>query len=222
MSRGSSNLTASTLLRAYAMGAFPMARHRHDERLFWVDPNERGIVPLDGFHLSRSLKRTIRRGVFTVRCDTAFEAVMRLCAEATPTRPDTWINDDILRLFAELHLAGVAHSVESWSGDTLIGGVYGLSLGSAFFGESMFSRATDASKVALAHLVARLKKGGYTLLDTQFITPHLSRFGAIEIPRQDYQRRLAEAISARAEFYGDLGDDEALALLSSQSNTQIS
>ena len=221
MSRGSSNLTASTLLRAYAMGAFPMARHRHDERLFWVDPNERGIVPLDGFHLSRSLKRTIRRGVFTVRCDTAFEAVMRLCAEATPTRPDTWINDDILRLFAELHLAGVAHSVESWSGDTLIGGVYGLSLGSAFFGESMFSRATDASKVALAHLVARLKKGGYTLLDTQFITPHLSRFGAIEIPRQDYQRRLAEAISARAEFYGDLGDDEALALLSSQSNTQI-
>ena len=222
MSRESSDLTASTLLRAYAMGAFPMARHRYDERLVWLDPEERGIIPLETFHLSRSLKRTIRRGEFTVRCDTAFEAVMRHCAEATPKRPKTWINEDILRLFAELHGAGLAHSVESWVGDTLVGGVYGLSLGSAFFGESMFSRAADASKVALAHLVARLKKGGYTLLDTQFTTPHLSRLGAIEIPRHDYHRRLTHALATMAVFYGDLGDEEALVLLSSQSSTQIS
>lgn len=215
-------LTPDQLVRAYSMGVFPMARHRNDARLFWIDPEERGILPLDDFHLSRSLRKTLRKGEFIVRCDTAFEKVMRLCAEPTPDRPETWINDEILRLFVELHHLGITHSIEAWFGEELVGGLYGLSLGSAFFGESMFSRATDASKVALAHLVARLRKGGYTLLDTQFVTEHLAHFGAIEIPRRDYLQMLAEALGKRATFYGDLPGDEVLALLSSQSNTQIS
>lgn len=215
-------LTAEQLLRAYALGIFPMARRRDDPRIYWVDPEERGILPLDEFHIPRSLRKTVRQGVFEIRCDTAFQQVMELCAEAAPDRPDTWINDPILQLFIELHHQGRAHSVEAWQGDKLVGGLYGLSLGGAFFGESMFSRATDASKVALVHLVARLRKGGYSLLDSQFVTDHLSRFGAIEISRADYQLRLLDALKRHGVFYGDLGAEDPLALLSTQSSTQIS
>ena len=215
-------LTSDQLLRAYALGVFPMARRRDDTKLFWIDPESRGILPLQAFHLPRSLRKTLKRGTFTVRCDQAFPEVMRRCAEATENRPETWINDEIFRLFCELFEVGLAHSVESWIGDELVGGLYGLSLGGAFFGESMFSRADDASKVALAHLVARLRKGGYALLDTQFVTSHLAQFGAVEIPRRDYLTRLARAIEQPAQFYGALGDDEVLALLSEQPITQMS
>jgi leucyl/phenylalanyl-tRNA--protein transferase len=215
-------LTADQLVRAYSMGVFPMARHRHDARLFWIDPEERGILPLDRFHLSHSMRKALRRTDLAVRCDSAFEAVIRLCAEEAPDRPATWINDEILRLFVELHRHGMAHSVEVWRDSALVGGLYGLSLGGAFFGESMFSRETNSSKIALAHLVARPRKGGYTLLDTQFVTEHLSQFGAIEIPRRDYLQLLADAIGKKVTFYGDLPGTDVLALLSSQSNTQIS
>jgi leucyl/phenylalanyl-tRNA--protein transferase len=204
------------------MGVFPMARHRHDRRLFWVDPEERGILPLEEFHVSRSLRKVVRGDTFTIRCDCAFAQVMRLCAEATPNRPETWINDDILRLFVELNELGMAHSVETWQGDTLVGGLYGLALGGAFFGESMFSRVAEASKVALVHLAARLRLGGYSLLDTQFVTKHLKQFGAIEVPRAEYLRLLTIALNQTAMFYGDLGGADPLAVLSSQSKTQTS
>lgn len=193
-------LTSDLLLRAYAMGIFPMARSRADSRLYWIDPDQRGILPLDSFHIPRSLKKTLNRGSFELRVDTAFEAVMQGCAQPTDGRPDTWINEEIVRLFVELHHLGMAHSVETWRGDALVGGLYGLSLGAAFFGESMFSRDTDASKVALVDLVARLKRGGYQLLDTQFVTEHLSRFGALEIPRHHYLKLLGNAVELPAAF----------------------
>lgn len=193
-------LTSDLLLRAYAMGIFPMARSRHDPRLYWIDPDQRGILPLDAFHVPRSLRKVLRREVFEIRCDTAFEAVMEGCSEATQDRPDTWINDEIVALFVELHHLGMAHSVETCLDGELVGGLYGLSLGGAFFGESMFSRVTDASKIAMVHLVARLKTAGYTLLDTQFVTEHLARFGAIEIARADYLRRLNQATEIPAVF----------------------
>jgi len=215
-------LTADQLLRAYALGVFPMARQHDDPRLYWVDPEKRGILPLDSFHLPRSLKKVLRQERFTFRIDSAFEGVMGLCAESTARRPETWINAEIARLFTELHHAGLAHSVESWHGDRLVGGLYGLSMGAAFFGESMFSRATDASKCALAYLVAVLRKGGYTLLDTQFVTDHLAQFGTVEIPRKEYLRLLAKALETPASFQGGLGLDELLALLSVQSTTQTS
>jgi leucyl/phenylalanyl-tRNA--protein transferase len=194
-------LTSDLLLRAYAMGIFPMARSRHDPRLYWVDPDQRGILPLDEFHVPRSLKKVLRHGLFEVRCDHAFAAVMAGCAEAAPERPDTWINDEIIRLFVELHRLGMAHSVETWIDGQLVGGLYGLGLGAAFFGESMFSRVPEASKVALVHLVARLKRSGYQLLDTQFVTDHLAHFGAREVSRQDYLRLLARAIDVPAAFH---------------------
>lgn len=204
-------LTSDLLLRAYAMGIFPMARSRTDQRLYWIDPDQRGILPLDNFHVPRSLRKTLRRQPFEIRIDTAFEAVMQGCAQSTGERPDTWINDEIVRLFVELHHLGMAHSVETWRDDCLVGGLYGLSLGSAFFGESMFSRETDASKVALVDLVARLKRAGYLLLDTQFVTEHLSRFGATEIPRHLYLKRLAAAVDAPAVFpRGPVSWQEAL------------
>lgn len=193
-------LTADLLLHAYAAGIFPMARSRSDARLYWIDPEQRGILPLTGFHVSHRLRRTLRRGGFEIRCDSAFEAVMRACGAPAPDRPETWINDQIVRLFVDLHQRGLAHSVEAWQDGILVGGLYGLALGAAFFGESMFSRRTDASKVALVHLVARLKAGGFRLLDTQFVTAHLSRFGAIEIPRQDYRRLLSDALIRPARF----------------------
>ena len=191
-------LTPELLLRAYAAGIFPMAETADDPEVFWVDPEQRGILPLDGFHLPRRLARTLRQDVFDVRCDAAFEAVVRGCAEATHDRPKTWINDEIVRLYAALHRLGFAHSVETWRGGELVGGLYGVSLGAAFFGESMYSRVTDASKVALAQLVARLRLGGFRLLDTQFVTEHLQQFGAVEISRAQYHRRLTAAIQLKA------------------------
>lgn len=193
-------LTSDLLLRAYAMGIFPMARSHDDPRLYWIDPDQRGILPLDTFHVPKSLRKTLKQGRFQLRVDTAFAEVMAGCALTTTGRPDTWINDEIVRLFVELHRLGLAHSVESWRDGKLVGGLYGLALGSAFFGESMFSRETDASKVALVDLIARLKQGGYALLDTQFVTDHLARFGAMEIPRQDYLKRLTQAVDMPAIF----------------------
>lgn len=220
-------LTPEILLRAYACGVFPMARSRDDPRLYWVEPEERGILPLDGLHVPRTLLKTLRRERFEVRCDTAFEAVMLGCAAPAPDRPETWINDQIFTLFGQLHRLGMAHSVETWADGELVGGLYGLALGGAFFGESMFSRRTDASKVALVHLCARLVAGGFTLLDTQFVTDHLSRFGAQEIPKAEYQESLASAIRQPARFYSDVPLEEVVAFARAsssdrQSNTQRS
>ena len=193
-------LTPEILVRAYAAGIFPMAESTDDPELFWVDPRRRGILPLDAFHVPRRLRRVVRRQIFEIRCDSAFEDVIRGCAEASEKRPNTWINDEIVRLYAALFAHGAAHSVECWRDGRLVGGLYGVSLGSAFFGESMFSAETDASKVALVHLVARLRLCGFRLLDTQFLTPHLARFGGIEISRKHYHRLLAEALTYRAVF----------------------
>lgn len=177
-----------------------MARSRDDPKLYWIDPEQRAIIPLEAFHISKSLQKTLRSKHFEIRCDTAFEQVTRACGEAADDRPDTWINEEIVQLFVELHQLGLAHSVETWREGRLVGGLYGVALGGAFCGESMFSRETDASKVALVHLVARLKQGGFTLLDVQFVTDHLQRFGAIEISREEYQARLADAIHLSAFF----------------------
>mgnify|MGYP001551205954 FL=1 len=194
-------LTPAILLRAYAEGIFPMAERRGDPELFWVSPEMRGIIPLDAFHVPKRLARTVKSDRFAVTADMAFADVMRACAEPTPDRPESWINDEIVRLYTALHAAGHAHSIECWRDGRLVGGLYGVKLGAAFFGESMFTRERDASKVALAHLVARLRRGGFALLDTQFLTAHLARFGTIEIPRAQYHALLARAISHEAEFY---------------------
>jgi leucyl/phenylalanyl-tRNA--protein transferase len=193
-------LTPDMLLRAYAIGVFPMAEDRDDPDLFWVDPRMRGIIPLDAFHVPKRLRRTLRNGDFRVTVDTEFEATIEACAEATQVRPRTWINDRIIMLYTSLYHLGYAHSVECWLGGRLIGGLYGVAMGGAFFGESMFSRESDASKIALIHLVARLRVGGFSLLDSQFITRHLRRFGAVEIPRSEYRQRLAEALKQNADF----------------------
>ncbi|CAA7615220.1 leucyl/phenylalanyl-tRNA--protein transferase [Magnetospirillum sp. UT-4] len=193
-------LTSDLLLKAYALGIFPMARSRTEPRLYWIDPDQRGILPLDGFHVPKSLRKVLKRGGFELRVDTAFSQVIEGCARTTRTRPDTWINDQIATLFIDLYRLGLAHSVETWQGGRLVGGLYGLALGGAFFGESMFSTETEASKVALVDLVARLKIGGYRLLDTQFVTEHLVRFGAVEIPREKYLRMLSDAIELPAAF----------------------
>lgn len=177
-----------------------MAESAEDPELFWVDPRRRGILPLDAFHVPRRLRRAVRHGGFEIRCDTAFEDVIRGCAEATEKRPNTWINDEIVRLYEALFARRAVHCVETWRGGMLVGGLYGVSLGAAFFGESMFSRDADASKVALVHLAARLRLGGYRLLDTQFLTPHLARFGGVEISRARYHRLLADALAYRASF----------------------
>lgn len=191
-------LTPDLLLRAYADGLFPMAERRGDPALYWVSPEKRGIIPLDGFHVPRRLARTVRSGRFTVTADRAFVPVMQACAAPTADRPESWINDEILRLYTALHAGGHAHSVECWRDGALAGGLYGVRLGGAFFGESMFSRRRDASKVALVALVEGLKRGGFTLLDTQFLTSHLARFGAVEIPRARYLALLADAMARDA------------------------
>jgi leucyl/phenylalanyl-tRNA--protein transferase len=193
-----SRLDPDLLLRAYSVGVFPMADSRDAQEIFWVEPKKRGVLPLDGFHLSRSLAKTIRSDRFTVTADTAFAEVVARCAEARPERPDTWINPQIEAAYADLHARGHAHSVECWQDGALVGGLYGVKLGGAFFGESMFSRRRDASKVALAWLVARLRTGGFTLLDCQFITDHLASLGAIEIGRDDYVALLDGALGAGA------------------------
>lgn len=191
-----STLTPELLLHAYSIGIFPMAEHRNDPDIFWVDPRQRGIIPLDGFHLSRSLARFMRRSDWTVTTDSAFDAVVQACAN----RPNTWINERIAELYGQLHAMGHAHSIEIWEGEALAGGVYGVSLGGAFFGESMFSGRTNGSKTALACLVDRLRRSGYTLFDTQFLTEHLQSLGGIEIPRDAYQEQLSEAITVTASF----------------------
>lgn len=193
-------ITPEILLRAYACGVFPMAEAANDPTIHWVDPERRGVILPGRFHIPRSLAKTVRRGTFEMRIDTAFARVLDLCAEPAPGRRDTWINEPIRRLYLQLYRMGFAHSVESWKDGELVGGLYGVSLGGAFFGESMFSRETDASKVALVHLWDRLMAGGYRLLDTQFLTGHLSRFGAIEIDRAEYHRLLEDALDVSASL----------------------
>lgn len=212
-------ITADILLRAYAYGVFPMGESRDDPSLYWVDPQERGIIPLDGFKLPRKLRSTVRKSPFKVTIDTAFRDVMEACALPAPGRSGTWINDRIVDLYCELHERGYAHSVECWKDEQLVGGLYGVSLGAAYFGESMFSRETDASKIALTYLVARLRRGGFKLLDTQFVTDHLAQFGALEIPRDEYRRRLAEAITLPSDFYSLDPDATAEEIVQSVSQT---
>jgi leucyl/phenylalanyl-tRNA--protein transferase len=210
---------ARDLLACYARGVFPMADAREDERVFLIDPERRGIIPLDDFHVSRRLARTVRTEPFEIRTDTAFRTVVQACAEAGPGRHQTWINHTIEDLYVQLHGLGFAHSVECWQGGELVGGLYGVSLHGAFFGESMFSRARDASKVALVHLVARLVAGGYQLLDAQFMTEHLTQFGAMEISRPDYHRRLARAMAVEGAFQraGGMAGAAALQVISQAS-----
>ena len=189
-------LDPETLLQAYAMGIFPMAEGREDPEIHWVDPRRRGVMPLDGFHLSRSLARLMRQTAYTVTVDQDFDGVVSACAD----RGETWISHRIQVLYGQLHRRGFAHSIEVRDNGALVGGVYGVPLGGAFFGESMFSRVTGASKIALAHAVHRLRAGGFILFDTQFLTPHLASLGAVEIPRAEYHRRLATALALPASF----------------------
>ncbi len=216
------DITPDLVLKAYAYGVFPMAKSRDDTDVFWVQPKLRGVLPLDNFHIPRSLKKRLRQGKFTVTIDQDFAGVMAGCAESAEGRTDTWINDRIMQLFTALHHAHVAHSVEVWEDGRLVGGLYGLAMGSAFFGESMFSRVTDASKIALCHLVAILKNGDFTLLDTQFITDHLKRFGTIEISQQEYLAQLSAALTRKGTFDGPVDQRGLEALLFSQRITQTS
>ena len=207
MSRRSLEITPDLMLRAYRAGLFPMAETRRGERLYWLDPEQRGTLPLDGFHLPRRLLRTLLSGAFTVTADADFPAVIAGCAALAPGREDTWINHEIERLFTELYRLGHAHSLETWQDGKLVGGLYGVALGGVFFGESMFSRARDASKIALVHLAARLRLGGFRLLDTQFVTTHLAQFGAVEVPRDDYKVLLAAALEAPAAWPAEPAPD---------------
>ena len=196
MPKDSASLTPDLLLHGYTIGVFPMSDGRNDPDIFWVDPKRRGVLPLTGFHISRSLARDMRRTAWRFSVNAAFEAVIDGCAD----RPQTWINTEIQSVYAALHRTGYAHSVEVWDGRELIGGVYGVALGAAFFGESMFSRRTNASKMALAACVERMQRGGFTLYDTQFLTAHLKSLGGIEIPRARYHVRLANGLERRASF----------------------
>jgi leucyl/phenylalanyl-tRNA--protein transferase len=200
MSRRTVEITTELMLRAYRHGLFPMAETRRGERLYWLDPERRGVLPLDRFHFPRRLARTVLSDAFSVTVDQDFAGTIAGCASSAPGREDTWINQQIERLFGELHQQGHAHSVESRIDGHLVGGLYGVAIGGVFFGESMFSMVRDASKVALVHLVARLRLGGFQLLDTQFVTAHLAQFGAEELPRDDYKVRLAQAVGVPAEF----------------------
>ena len=195
------SLDSQTLLNAYAKGVFPMSDSADDPEIFWVQPKERGIIPLDDFHVPSSLAKTIRQRRFEIRINHSFPDIMRACAEATGDRPSTWINEVIFDAYCELHRIGHAHSVEAWSENKLVGGLYGVTLGGVFFGESMFSRQADASKVCLVILVERLRARGFKLLDTQFTTDHLKRFGAIDVPRKAYEKLLAAALIGNAKFY---------------------
>ena len=213
MSRRTFEITPELMLRAYRAGLFPMAETRRGERLYWLDPELRGILPLDGFHLPRRLRRTVLSDAFEVAVDRDFAGVIEGCAAAAPGREDTWINGEIERLFGDLFRLGHAHSVECRQDGALVGGLYGVVLGGVFFGESMFSRARDASKVALVHLVARLRLGGFRLLDTQFVTAHLSQFGAIEVPREEYKMLLSFAVDQPARFPREIGAEALRAQL---------
>ena len=204
-----SEITPEIVLKAYAAGIFPMAESADDPDVYWIEPSSRGVIPLDKFHIPARLARTVRADIFDVRVDTDFAGVIAGCAEPGPGRQGTWINETIRNLYTALHERGFAHSVECYRAGKLAGGLYGVALGAAFFGESMFSRERDASKVALVHLVARLKAGKFKLLDTQFVTQHLRRFGAVEIPRARYRTLLRAAVAAKADFYGFDGSGAA-------------
>lgn len=218
-------LTPELILKAYACGVFPMAERHDSPDVYWIDPDFRGVLPLDEFHLPRRLARTVRSGLYEVRVDHDFVGTIKGCAKRTYKRRDTWINAPLVRIFSELHHRGHAHSVETWRDERLVGGLYGVAIGAVFFGESMFSTERDASKVALVALIERLKRGGFALLDTQFVTAHLRRFGAIEIPRADYLTRLSAALSRRASFYFEeleaAGVEPAVGRVA-QSTTQMS
>jgi leucyl/phenylalanyl-tRNA--protein transferase len=212
-------ITPELLLQAYRIGVFPMGERRDDPKLYWLDPRVRAVLPLDGFHLPKRLARTVRSGHFEVSADTAFRETMQACAEPRPGHPESWINEPILALYGELYSRGHAHSVECRRNGELVGGLYGVSVGAAFFGESMFSRERDASKVALVHLVARLVQGGFRLLDCQFMTEHLRSFGAIEIPRDDFRALLADAVDRIAAFHRDLGGADPCAIVQASTRT---
>lgn len=212
-------ITPQVLLKAYAVGIFPMAESADDPGLYWIEPEARGIIPLGGFHLPQRLRRTVASGRFEIRVDNDFSAVIDACAGAAIERPKTWINARIRKLYGDLFDLGACHTVEAWRDGRLVGGLYGVVLGAAFFGESMFTRERDASKVALVHLVARLKAGGFRLLDTQFTTPHLKQFGAVDIDRRVYQELLDEAIAAKADFYRLPGGATSDVVLQSVSQT---
>ena len=208
-----SAITPQVLLKAYSVGVFPMAESATDPSLYWVEPEERGIIPLNDFHISHSLKKSVRHAGFEIRVDTAFDAVIAHCAEVSSTRPETWINTRIRKLYSQLHKMGCAHCVETWRGDKLLGGLYGVRIGAAFFGESMFSRETEASKVALVHLVARLNHGKFRLLDAQFLNDHLKQFGCTTLAKLDYRLLLDEAIDADADFQSFKHDEDVEAVL---------
>jgi len=215
-------ITPEVLLKAYACGIFPMAESADDPALYWIEPEMRGIIPLDRFHVPARLARTVRSDRYTVTVNRDFEGVLDGCAEPQPGRQRTWINTRIRMLYRKLHERRHCHSVEVYDGETLVGGLYGVSLGRAFFGESMFHRARDASKVALVHLIARLKAGGFRLLDTQFVTDHLKTFGAVEVPRRQYHKLLEGALGSDADFSAlatnrPVTGEEALAQLKAQS-----
>ena len=206
-------ITPQVLLKAYASGVFPMAESAEDNALYWIEPELRGIIPLDGFRASKSLRKACRRQAFEVRIDTAFSDVIRACAEWAPDRKTTWINGRILSLYNQLFKMGFCHSVECWRDGELAGGLYGVRIGAAFFGESMFTRQRDASKVALVHLVARLRAGGFELLDAQFINDHLKQFGAVELPRAEYHELLEDALQKDADFNAFASDDDCETVL---------
>lgn len=211
MSRRQFEISPDLVLRAYRAGLFPMAESRRGDRLYWLDPELRGVLPLDGFHLSRKLKRLALSGRFEVTANRDFPGVITGCAAPAAGREDTWINPEIERLFLALHRMEHAHSLEVWEGGALVGGLYGVALGGAFFGESMFSRARDASKLALVHLVARLRLMGFTLLDAQFQTAHLAQFGCREVPRPTYKRLLADAVEQVVRWRDELDPAEVAA-----------
>lgn len=207
--------TIKTVLGAYAAGLFPMGDSRNSDDLHWIDPQRRAVFPLDAFHIPRSLRRALRKDPFAIQCDTAFTTVVEACAAPRTAEAETWINPTIKQLYRELFEAGFAHSVECWAEGQLVGGLYGVSLGAAFFGESMFSRHSNSSKIALTHLVARLKKSGYCLLDAQFMTAHLAQFGAVEMSRQDYHHLLDKALVKTPPFITELSPDELAGFVSS-------
>jgi leucyl/phenylalanyl-tRNA--protein transferase len=212
-------ITPELLLQAYRIGVFPMGESRDDPKLYWLDPRLRAVLPLDGFHLPKRLARTVRQDTFEISADTDFLGVMRACAEPRPGHPESWINEPILALYGELFARGHAHSIECRHAGKLVGGLYGVSVGAAFFGESMFSRERDASKVALVHLMARLIKGGFRLLDCQFMTEHLRSFGAIEVPREEFRIKLADAVDRTANFQRELGGEDPCVIVQASTRT---
>ncbi|WP_411820712.1 leucyl/phenylalanyl-tRNA--protein transferase [Hyphococcus formosus] len=221
MARDSANeISVDELLKAYTLGYFPMARSRDDNQTVWILPDERGVIPLDDFHIPKRLLRFVKKDPFEIRINTAFDQVINACAETTKARPDTWINDAIIEAYTELHFQGLAHSVECWDNDKLVGGLYGVSLGAAFCGESMFSRATNASKVAMVHLIGRLIVGGFDFIDAQFYNDHLTQFGLIGMVDKDYQVILRDALMQDADFFA--APDQFSTSLVLQSITQTS